>query len=374
MAKYPMREFLRYANLSNYDQILQLEPDVLETSLENWIMDQDQRGLKGSTIRTRLSIVETFLDMNRVVYHKRILSRLIPKDSEELGGSLAFTHYEIRAMLDSTKKIRTKALIHLLASTGIRPGALIDPILTIKHLKDMPYGCKAIKVYDQSKEGYWTFLTPEATKALNQYLTSRKLNGECLNEDSPIFANIYDSRYGNKQNLSDIGLRQILYRALKASGISRTKSKQRFDKAVIYGFRKRFNTILKLNNNVNSNITEKLMAHKRGLDGTYLTPTLEECFAEFVKAIPDLTLDETERQKIKIEKLEEEKSKLENTKLEIETKNEKIKDLALFLDENPHILESMEKIGAMIEKFLKHLPPYVPDDPTLRADLDQIRI
>lgn len=52
-----------------------------------------------------------------------------------------------------------------------------------------------------------------------------------------------------------------------------------------HGFRKRFNTILKLENGVNYNVAEKLMGHRNGLDRVYLTPTLEELFSEFVKAI-----------------------------------------------------------------------------------------
>ena len=52
-----------------------------------------------------------------------------------------------------------------------------------------------------------------------------------------------------------------------------------------HGFRKRFNTILKLDNSVNHNVAEKLMGHKNGLDGVYLTPTVNELFAEFRKAM-----------------------------------------------------------------------------------------
>jgi len=67
----------------------------------------------------------------------------------------------------------------------------------------------------------------------------------------------------------------------------------------------------KLNNDVNSNIAEKLMAHKRGLDGTYLQPTREECFAEFLKAIPQLTIDDSERKQALLDVALTEKSKLE---------------------------------------------------------------
>jgi len=75
---------------------------------------------------------------------------------------------------------------------------------------------------------------------------------------------------------------------------------------------------LKLASGVNPNITEKLLGHKKGLDGTYLAPTREECFAEFAKAIPNLTIDDKERDKLKIRKLESEKSELQKKTEEIE--------------------------------------------------------
>jgi len=98
----------------------------------------------------------------------------------------------------------------------------------------------------------------------------------------------------------------------------------RFDKAQNYMFRKRFNTILKLNNDVNSNIAEKLMAHKRELDGTYLQPTQEECYREFVKAIPELTVSSQERQKIEIEMKQETIDTLEATALEKDNLEKKV--------------------------------------------------
>jgi hypothetical protein len=110
---------------------------------------------------------------------------------------------------------------------------------------------------------------------------------------------------------------------LKKAGIERIKSGNRYDKAMSYGFRKRFNTILKLNNEINSNIVEKLMAHKNGLDGSYLKPTREQCFNEFVKAIEDLTIDDSERDKIKIQSLVQEKSEVEKIKLEVKEMKEK---------------------------------------------------
>ena len=129
---------------------------------------------------------------------------------------------------------------------------------------------------------------------------------------------------------------------LKKAGVQRVKTGNRFDKATIYGFRKRFNTILKLNNDVNSNIAEKLMAHKKGLDGAYLKPTREECFTEFLKAVEQLTISDESRDKIKINTLEKEKSEVEELKSMIY----KMGDMAEKQAKN-----SEEKVLELIKKF-----------------------
>ena len=75
---------------------------------------------------------------------------------------------------------------------------------------------------------------------------------------------------------------------------------------------------MKLASGVNPNITEKLLGHKKGLYGAYLAPTREECFSEFAKAIPNLTIGDKERDKLKIRNLESEKSELQKKTEEIE--------------------------------------------------------
>ncbi len=52
------------------------------------------------------------------------------------------------------------------------------------------------------------------------------------------------------------------------------------------------------------------MAHKKGLDGTYLQPSLEQYYVEFFKAISDLTIEDTERLRATNKILEKEKSEL----------------------------------------------------------------
>lgn len=132
------------------------------------------------------------------------------------------------------------------------------------------------KSITSQQEGYWAFLTPEASKALDAYIRTRKLNGEHIDEESYLFATKQNARTRKNGFLGEQSVYKTLNTLYKKAGIIREKNGNQFDLAITYGFRKRFNGILKMENYVNSNIAEKLMVHKRGLDGVYLQPTREE--------------------------------------------------------------------------------------------------
>ena len=345
---YSLKKFMDYlvsvkeiTDNEEYDELIEYDSEKITDLLEDYVIELGQK-LKPNGINTHLSAVELFLEMNRKIWHKKLVRRSIKKDDTEPQGKTPATNDDIQRMLESIKHPREKALIHFLASTGVRPAGITDPILRMKHLIYMPNPnnpirelkwCYAIRIYDESKEGYWSFLTPEATITLDRYFGWRKqIRHEEFNDETPIFVNL--TTKSKRQYLDGSGLRRIIEKAIINSGIERIKKGSRYNKAMNYMFRKRFNTILKLNNDVNSNIAEKLMAHKRGLDGIYLQPTKEECFREFVKAIPQLTIDPTERQRI-----------------EIETKQQKIDELEAKTQE---IIEK-SKINSELEDRVKQL-------------------
>ena len=339
--------FMITSKLRNYDQTIKIKPGKIQELLETYVISI--KNLSYQSVNQRLAGIELFFDMNMILYHKKILRKLLPGNDNELGGKLPYTTKEINKMLDVATKLRSKAIIHFFASTGCRPSCLDDPILRLKHIETMPFGCKSVYVYDGSKESYYAFLTPEASKSLESYFNQRKLNGEKLTNESCVFANVSNFPTTIHENISQNSTRQIIKDVIFKAGIERKLNGHRYDKAIIYGFRKRFNTILKLNNDVNSNIAEKLMAHKRGLDGTYLQPTKEECFKEFLKAVPDLTINETERQKLEIEVLEDENNKLEQMNQDNLTLARKIRRI------EHHGKMTQENISKMIQEELKRL-------------------
>lgn len=320
---YNMKRFMDFLverkeieNNEEYKTVVGFDQEKITDLLQAYVMDLNET-IKTSGISTMLASPELFFDMNRKFWHRKLVRRTIKKEEQELAGNKPVTDDEVKRMIDSAKHTRDKAIIHFMASTGARPAGISDPILRMKHLKNMPHGSMAIKIYDESKEGYWAFLTPEATRALNNYFSWRKeMRKEDFNDDTPIFANFYKNK--TNDHMDEMGLRKVIEKAIRNAGIERTKKGATYDKATMRMFRKRFNGKLKMNNEVNSNIAEKLMAHRRGLDGAYLQPTLEECFEQFAKAILDLTIDDTEKIRVEKLKIEKEKSELEQAKLDKE--------------------------------------------------------
>jgi hypothetical protein len=310
--------FVGYEN--KYDSYASLDHKQIDRHLEDYVMFHASRNIKGITVRGYLKPVYLFLDVNRIHYYPKAINRLIPKDRTKKGGNEPFTDEDIQNMLDYTNSSRTKALILFFSSVGGRSAVLTDPVLKFKHLHSMPHGCKAVLCYANSDEEYWAFLTPESSKALEVYRDERIREGENITPESPLFAVVKSQgRFKDESYLSIRGLNSIFYNLEKKAHIEKIKVGNRYDKALMYGFRKRFNTILKINSEVNSNIAEKLLAHKNGLDGVYLKPTREECFTEFLKAIPRLTVSKAEKLSLELIKSESDKD-MKIKKLESEMK------------------------------------------------------
>lgn len=289
-------KFMRFAKISKYSKLKSLKTDVLQDVLEDYVMSLSTQC--GVSVAGMFSPVKLFLGMNRIAYFPTPIAKLFPSNNHLPAGKVPYTTQDIQWMLDVSTTPRHTAIVLFFASTGIRPGGTQDEdgYLQIKHASEMKDGNFNIKIYAGTRFEYDAFLTPEASDALRAYLSFRENKGHILTQDAPLFA----TRDGKKP-MSHTNIEELVTRLVKGSPVKRVLVRgNQHDKAIIYGFRKRFNTILKIDNDVNSNIAEKLMAHKRGLDGTYLQPTMEECYIEFKKAIPQLTISKLEQTKTKL--------------------------------------------------------------------------
>jgi integrase/recombinase XerD len=308
-----LKHFKLFAKFENFDSLIIKPVEEIQTMVEDYLIHIKENRHPNSVPILMLGVRHFFV-MNRIPLYWEIIRKMYPPRTKSAGFK-PWTTEQIRKMLWATPSKRNRALVHFLASTGARIG-VIDEKFTMKYLEDVSDGCKAVLLYPDDNEEYWAFLTPEASHALDEYHEEREKRGEIIDEHSPIFRRDY-SRGKKVIPIQRSGIISIMYRVIQNAGLERTKVNHHFDTQMDHGFRKRFNTILKLKNNVNSNVAEKLLGHKNGLDGVYLKPTREQCFTEFLKAISELMIDESERQRLKIEQLEREKSELEHYKTKV---------------------------------------------------------
>jgi len=303
--------FMNYSGYSDYDSILLDDSEVIQNHLEDYVMTIKKITNKRATVKSKLASIELFLEVNKKMFYRKALHLLYPKDTTKKGNDVPYSNEDILKFINVTKSKKTIALIHFFASTGARPSTIEDPILKFKHIMPMQMSCKSVLLYSGSNEEYWAFLTPEASRALDDYVDERLFRGERISQESPVFIATRGKHLAYNPEfivpLNHITLNTCFVKMLKRARIENYKIGNRFEKGLFLGFRKRFNTILKIDSEINSNVAEKLMAHKRGLDGVYFKPTREDCFREFRKAIPQLTINESERLKIEVNDLQEDK-------------------------------------------------------------------
>ena len=332
---YSIKKFLTFYKLKDFDLLLSITTEKLQIMIEDYVMEL-KRKLNPNTIPSYVNPVKLFIESNDIDLNWRKIRRLFPAPVKATGDS-AYSTEDVRKMLDCTPNLRNKTLIHFLASTGCRIGAI--PALKLKHLTEMPLGCKAVQVYEDSMEEHYTFLTPEASKILDDYLGHRKKDKEYLTPESPLFRTTYSLGMAKAKPMSKKAMQAVIDRAASNAGIRHysDKKKGRYPVQLDHGFRKRFNTILKTNNSVNPNLAEKMMGHSITiqLDNSYLKPSVDRLFEEYVKAVPELTVSESERQKPiielqkrKISELESKDREIENLKEEFRKDHEIVKDFA----------------------------------------------
>ncbi len=346
----------KWHNLSSQEEFLRLADDELQLMLERFLDYQKVRvknnEISPNSVPKFYKPYKLLLDSNyreHAVKWKPI-SIKYPK-MEKRSGFKPWKTTQVEEMVGKCNKYKKEAAIMFQASTGSRVGVHDHPLL-MKHMtkmevEELDYHCYAILIYAEGEEtveekdqrilnddldendySFFVFLIPEAARALDKYHKERKEKfGEVFTPDTPIFGAMDKHRFAKNEEfyqMSGNAFRKMIQAVLNNTSIKRIKKRNRFDIMIDHGFRKRFNTILKIEKDVNSNIAEKLMQHKKGLDGTYLTPTREECFTEFAKAISQLTIDSRERLRIENLQKDAEISELQKVKLENKIVNIKV--------------------------------------------------
>ena len=269
--------------------------------------------LNPDSIANYFKPIKKLFDMNDVaIQWKRIYATYPERDN--MPESRGWTREEISLMLKHAHGPLDRALVLVLASSGMRAGGLaliwedLTPIyrtgdgdLTLDPGPDDTVACAVLRVYRGSPERYLALITPEAFDALQVYgHTWKKLRGSMPRPKDPVFL----VQTGANKNASTKILRDRVIRMAAKAGLRGSKQGKRFEVPVMNGFRRFWNKTCKEAASGESALAslikkEYMMGHRGlvALDQNYFKTNVMELATEYVKVVPDLTIDDSERLK-----------------------------------------------------------------------------
>jgi hypothetical protein len=316
--------FLKYIGCSGSDfesraqdfyQKARADPEWAESSIITYLDYQKKRADTGeisvSSLSNYYKPIKLFCEMNRINLSWKLITRGLPR-GRGYANDRAPTIQEIQKILEYPDR-RIKPIVLVAISSGIRDGAWdylrwrdVIPLDNEGNAlpKDfLPSNIAAAKliVYRGEPEQYTTFITPEAYKAVWEYIEFRKRAGEVITDMSPLLRDRWDSTgrrgYHNVNQprlLRASAVKRIIEKALVFQGIRQKlpEGRRRHEFQATHGFRKFFKSTAE---SVMKTITvERLMGHSQGrgigLNANYDRRTELDLFKEYLQAVPALTV------------------------------------------------------------------------------------
>jgi integrase len=369
--EFVLKKFMQYHKVQNVDQLLSLGGDTtanstnftgIEDKVIDWLVYLRSTITYGSRYMY-MSALLSFYEVNDISLRKKRIARFLGVQSTRKHNDRAYTTEEIKKMLDHATDIRTKVIVLLLASSGIRLGAVAE--LKIKHLqKIQDYNLYKITVYHNTREEYFTYCTPECASAIDDYLNYRQAKcSEKITDESPLIREHFDiNRLGEAvtikkrpEIMKTRGIAAILSALVVKAGIAevnhsyreleRTGQKNRGSERKVarrsHAFRKFFNSNL-VRAQVGYGKKERLLGHSLKLDDSYLRLNEEEILQEYLKAVDLLTINNEHRLKRKVVELTQKQDDIDLMKAE-----QRRKDLEL----REQMQHQQQQYQRMIEEF-----------------------
>ncbi|MGH9858058.1 MAG: tyrosine-type recombinase/integrase, partial [Acidobacteriota bacterium] len=236
-----------------------------------------------------------FLDNNEIELNKRKIRRYYPSD-ESVYDDKPYSVSQTQQIL-SVCNLRTRAMILLMVSTGVRIGSLHS--MQIQDLTEVDFqGSKLYKVqvYARTRDRYTCFTTSESYNAVQEYLEYRKRCGEDpLKDKSPLFRKGFNKADPFTINvpkfLSMGGVTRAFDEIIKKSGVKSSECMR------THSWRKAYKSTCEQSGMKSINV-EMLLGHDIGVSGHYYRPAESDLLEDYMTHAADaLTISSEHRLK-----------------------------------------------------------------------------
>ena len=337
---------MQHYNIKTFEQLLSIPVAESERMLMDYLLELKQDDLSSSCINLNFCSMKLFYFMNDVRINKEKIGKFLG-ESKKKNVNRGYNHDEIKKLLDAAD-IRMKVVISVLASTGMRIGALTP--LKLSQVKKVAgtEGNSKIQIseqqgvdagltrqatttniykfiiYENTREEYITFCTPECADYIDSYFEYRTRCGEQLKEDSYLIreqfdVNDFEQIRKKGRQISQDTLSNIIHSLTVITGIRQINrqytGRERTKIPVAHGFRKFWTTSV-IHAKINPEIREMLLGHGIGLAGAYYRPSESDMIKEFMKCCNDLTINPENRLRKQVSELEQKQSEIDLMKYE----------------------------------------------------------
>jgi hypothetical protein len=288
--------------------------------------------VKASGVSNYLKAIKLFSKDNEIELDWKKLGRLLPT-SGSAADDRAPSLDEVHLLLTYPDR-RIKPVVLAMASGGFRVGAF--EMMNCGHVQPIKVEGQIIAarvtVYAGTAAEYVTFITPEAYRAILEYIDYRQKQGEDISEASPLIRDLFAPDKGGKgiadvpRRLKSIGVKRLIEDGWRGSGIrSRLeKGKHRHEFPSANGFRRFFRA------NAERTMTS---SHVKALMGGSATPkkrdqgpTEAELLKDYLKAVRNLTVLEYQGVRPEDEENAKELKRLREDYLRLQREVEQLKN------------------------------------------------
>lgn len=310
-----LREFLDFCKFERYEQLLEITDDEKYEAIRDFLISLvETRKLSYASVNLSYAAIKLFYDVNKVVLNWKNLARYKDKFTRKVDDRL-YTKEELKTLLEHAD-LRERVIVLTLLTTGMRVGGLAGITLgNMQYLEE--YKLYKFTVYaDDLNWRYVTFCTPECANLIKLYLAHReKYGNEQLTKKSPLLVQKINASNFIKivpmtSNLIQQTMTRLQYRSTvvekETADTATQRGRIRKEFMRCHAMRKKFNSVC-IENNMNHYVKEMLMGHKQslGLDVNYFRPQPSQLVEEYLKIIPDLTMDQTHNLEKQVMQLKE---------------------------------------------------------------------
>jgi integrase len=310
------------------------DPQWATYQINEYMRFQKSRSEKGeiteSTLANFWKPVKLFCDQNDIILNWKKILRRVPA-GRRFSNDRVPTREEILQILQYPDR-RIKPIIFTMVSSGIRVGAW--DYLQWKHVEPIEKKGELIAarltIYaGEESDEYRTFISPEAYKALKEWMDLRASHGEKISGESFLMRDLWDATSMGKgcatkgfasmpKQLKTVGVTRLIQRALRASGFRQglPPGKRRYEFSALHSFRKFAKTAYE--RHMKSLSAEMLLGHDVGLHANYDRLPETDLLNDYLRALPELTFFETPKPSEDIESLKAKNQDLESRLVEME--------------------------------------------------------